>query len=114
VTRLGLALACLVLSACATFKAHDPFRNPDGTLNVRKIVLYVSYGVEADCALGESTLSQQICTYGREAIETVNAISTNDPVYFKKSVESILQHAAHDHPPLQPYFEFALKILATT
>jgi len=105
-------LVLIALSAgCASLKAHDPFRNPDGTLNVRTIIVYADYGIEADCALGQTALTAEICTQGRNAIETAQAVSTNDPVLLKKSVDAILQQAAHDHPQLEPYLGWAFKLL---
>ena len=105
--KLCLVLLALSLVSCATLKAHDPFRNPDGSLNIRKIVLFVSYGIEADCALGQSTLAQDICNYGRAAIDATQAISTSDPELLRRSVLQILEQEAHTHPALQPYVEWA-------
>lgn len=108
---VALLGAGVLVSSCATFKAHDPLRNPDGSLNGRRVVRLIAFGLEASCVPDQRTLPPQVCTYGLDAINAADAVATSDPVYFRKSVTSIFQHLVHDHPELLPWFDFGLKLL---
>jgi len=105
-------LVLLALSiGCATVKAHDPFRNPDGTLNVRKVELFAKQGFEALCQPDQQTFSATVCADGFAAFNAIDAISTNDPVLLIKSILTILQTTAHNHPELDPVFAWVYPIL---
>jgi hypothetical protein len=105
---LGLAL---LLSGCASFKAHDPFRNPDGTLDVMKILQYVQYGIDADCQFGQSALTDRICTYGKPAVAAAMAVANRDPTGAIAATRQALMILEAQVPEIVPYLDWALKIL---
>lgn len=107
---LILVLA-LGLAGCASLKAHDPFRNPDGTLDVMKILQYVQYGIEADCSFGQSALTDRICTYGKPAIAAAMAVVNRDPTGAINATRQALQLLETQIPEVVPYVDWALKIL---
>lgn len=107
---LILVLA-LGLSGCASLKAHDPFRNPDGTLDVMKILQYVQYGIDADCQFGTSALTDRICTFGKPAITAAMALVNRDPTVAISATRQTLQLLETQIPELGPYLDWALKIL---
>jgi hypothetical protein len=79
--RLSLLVlaAALLVSSCATLKAHDPFRNPDGTINVEKILTWAQYGIDADCQIGTNAIAVDICHFGTDAINAAQAALAKDP-----------------------------------
>jgi hypothetical protein len=89
------------------------FYNPDGTFSTRKLLLYIDYGLQAGCigVTGTSTTQGKVCTYGNEALDAAVAVNTKDQLLLVTSVSRILQTAVHDHPELQPQFEWALQVL---
>jgi len=114
--RTWLAVGGLALSmvGCATLKAHDPFRNPDGTLNARKVEAFAKGGFEAACQPGQMTFgakSYEICKDGLAAFDAIDGISTSNQALLINSILTILQTTAHDHPELEPYFAWAYPIL---
>lgn len=100
-----LALVCgLAMSACATF----PPKNPDGSIDVAKLVDYAEGGIEADCALG---FNQDICTFGRDTIANARAAMAHDPQAQVAAVRQSLADSVARWPVIAPYVKFVQDVL---
>lgn len=114
-TILCVALLSLTVNSCATLKAHDPFRNPDGSLNVPKILEWVGYGLDADCLI-PNAIAQDICTVGKNALATALAAANKNASGAATAAGQTLQSTLDILPAskqnvLAPYFNWAIKIL---
>lgn len=112
-------LCLLLLTAnvgCATLKAHDPFRNPDGTLNVAKIIQWTAFGIEADCrTFGNTPVGMDICTFGQDAIEVAMAAMDQNPQAKAAAVHGalvdLLARLGPQAQVIQPYVRWAIALL---
>lgn len=107
---LVLVLA-LGLSGCAslTTQIHDRYHDAEGHVNVHVVLQDVSWGIEADCAFGQTALARNICLYGRAVIDAALMVPPGPAQ--QPSVDMMLQTVARDHVELEPYFDFAMKVL---
>ena len=112
---ISILLLVLVTSSCASLKAHDPFRNSDGSLNVPKILEWVGFGLQADCAI-PGAIAQDICSIGTPALATAQAAADKNPTAAANSAGQSLQATlaalpANKQMVLAPYFDWAIKLL---
>lgn len=103
------------VSGCATVRAHDPFRNADGSLNVPKILEWVGFGLDADCAI-PNAIAQDVCAIGKPALATAQAAADHNPSAAATSAGQSLQATLNALPAgkqsqLSPYFTWAIKLL---
>jgi hypothetical protein len=111
---VGLLVAVLSVS-CATWKTHDPYRNPDGSLNVPKILRDVGYGLQADCLI-PGAVAQVVCSIGTPALATAQAAADKNPQAAALAAGNSLQATIDALPPgplrqAVPYFTWAIQIL---
>lgn len=97
-SKLVVLLALFSVS-CASLKAHDPFRNPDGTLNVTKILVFTQAGIDADCQLaGTNVVLNNICDIGKPAIQSAQAAADGNPTASALAAGKSLQATANALP----------------
>jgi len=101
-------LSLLSLPACAVFsRTHLP-RFTDGTLDVRTLVSWAEYGVEADC---EFAPNSTYCIFGRDAIADTKAAMDRNPGAIQAAARQTLIHAVEHWPALDVVFRWLIEVL---
>jgi hypothetical protein len=113
---LSVALVVILFaSGCATLKAHDPYRNPDGSINVPKVLRDAGFGLQADCLI-PGAVAQVVCAIGTPALAAAQAAADKNPQAAAAAAANSLQATIDALPPgplrqIVPYFMFAIRYL---